>query len=58
MPKKKSDAVADEFSNHEMEQIKRYGEALSGGVTPFDEEVERYLNRCCHFLYNPNLLSS
>ena len=27
MPKKKSDAVADEFSNHEMEQIKRYGEA-------------------------------
>ena len=28
-----------------MEQIKRYGEALSGGVTPFDEEVERHLAR-------------
>jgi hypothetical protein len=27
-----------------MEQIKRYGQALSGGVTPFDEEVERCLS--------------
>jgi hypothetical protein len=26
-----------------VEQIKRYGQALSGGVTPFDEEVERHL---------------
>jgi hypothetical protein len=24
----------------EMDQIKRYGQALGGGVTPFDEEVE------------------
>jgi hypothetical protein len=28
-----------------MEQIKRYGQALSGGVTQFDEEVERHLAR-------------
>jgi len=28
-----------------VEQIKRYGQALSGGVTPFDEEVERHLAR-------------
>jgi hypothetical protein len=28
-----------------MEQTKRYGQALSGGVTPFDEEFERQLAR-------------
>jgi hypothetical protein len=28
-----------------VEQIKRYGQALSGGVTAFDEEVERHLTR-------------
>ena len=37
--------VADHFSDEETEQIKRYGQALSGGVTPFDEEVERHLAR-------------
>jgi hypothetical protein len=30
------------FSDPELAQIKRYGQAL-GGVTPFDEEVERHL---------------
>jgi hypothetical protein len=45
MPKKKSDPVVDQFSDKNMEQIKRYGQALSGGVTPFDEEVERHLAR-------------
>jgi hypothetical protein len=45
MRKKKSHPVLDQFSDEDMEQIKRYGEALSGGVTPFDEEVERHLAR-------------
>ena len=45
MPKKKSQPVAEQFSDEDMEQIKRYGQALSGGVTPFDEEVERHLDR-------------
>ena len=45
MPKKKSHPVADQFSDDEMGQIKRYGEALNGGVTAFDEEVERHLAR-------------
>jgi hypothetical protein len=45
MRKKKSQPVADQFSDHEMEQIKRFGQALSGGVTPFDEEVEKHLAR-------------
>ena len=39
MRKKESRPVAEQFSNEEMEQIKHYGQALSGGVTPFDEEV-------------------
>jgi hypothetical protein len=43
MARKKSNRIADQFSNDEMEQIKRYGQALNGGVTPFDEEVERHL---------------
>jgi hypothetical protein len=43
MRKKKSHPVADQFSDHEMDRVKRYGQALSGGVTPFDEEVERHL---------------
>jgi Lon protease-like protein len=34
--------VADQFSDEEMEGIKRYGQAL-GGVTPFDEAVEARL---------------
>ena len=45
MPKKKPHPVADHFSDEDTEQIKRYGQALSGGVTPFDEEVERHLAR-------------
>jgi hypothetical protein len=43
MAERQSHPVADRFSDDEMEQIKRYGQALSGGVTPFDEEVERHL---------------
>ena len=31
-----------QFSDPELERIKRYGQAL-GGVTSFDEEVERHL---------------
>ena len=45
MARKKSNPVGDQFSDDEMEQTKRYGQALSGGVTPFDEEVERHLAR-------------
>jgi hypothetical protein len=45
MRDKKSHTATDQFSNDEMERIKRYGQALSGGVTPFDEEVERHLAR-------------
>ena len=44
MRKKKSHPVTDQFSNEDMEQIKRYGQALSGSPTPFDEEVARCLN--------------
>ena len=36
---------ADQFSDEEMEQVKRYGQALGGGPTPFDEEVQRGLDR-------------
>jgi hypothetical protein len=36
---------ADQFSDPEMEQLQRYGQALGGGVTPFDEEVERALTK-------------
>lgn len=42
MAKKSHKEIADQFSDPEMEGVKRYGEAL-GGVTPFDEEVERHL---------------
>jgi hypothetical protein len=45
MPKKKSHPVADQFPDHEMDQVKRYGQALSGGVTRFDQEVEKHLAR-------------
>ena len=45
MARKKLHQIADQFSNDEMEQIKRYGEALSSWVTQFDEEVERHLAR-------------
>jgi hypothetical protein len=45
MPKKKQphESVANQFSDEEMEQIKRYGQALGGKPTPFDEEVEQHL---------------
>jgi hypothetical protein len=43
MGKKNSHPVANQFSDDEMDQIKRYGQALSGGVTPFGEEVEKHL---------------
>jgi cytochrome c553 len=45
MAKKESHPVADQFSDEEIKQIKRYGQALSAGVTPFDKEVERHLAR-------------
>jgi hypothetical protein len=35
----------EEFSDPELEQIKRFGQALVGEPTPFDEEVEYYLNK-------------
>ena len=44
LSKKKSLPVTKQFSDEDMEQIKRYGQALSGGVTPFDEEVEKHLS--------------
>jgi hypothetical protein len=31
--------------DEELACIKRFGQALDGGVTPFDEAVEYYLNR-------------
>jgi hypothetical protein len=47
MPKQKqsqsSDDIAGQFSDEEMEQLKRYGQALSSGPTPFEEEVEKHL---------------
>ena len=43
MPKNKSHPIADQFSDDEMRRIKRYGEALGGKPTPFDEEVERWV---------------
>ena len=43
MAKQRQHCVANQFSDDEMEQIKRFGEALGGKPTPFDQEVERYL---------------
>jgi hypothetical protein len=45
MPKKKQshEDIAGQFSDEEMNQIKRYGQALGGKPTPFDEEVEEDL---------------
>jgi hypothetical protein len=45
MRKKKSHPVADQFSDDEMALIERYGRALGGSPTAFNEEVERYLRR-------------
>jgi len=36
---------ADHFSDDEMEQVKRYGQALGGQPTDFDEEVEREIEK-------------
>jgi hypothetical protein len=38
-------SIDQDFTDQEMEQIKRFGQALGGAVTPFDEEVELYLAR-------------
>jgi hypothetical protein len=35
--------VANQFSDEEMEQLRHYGQALGGGPTAFDEEVEKHL---------------
>ena len=35
---------AGQFSDPEMEQIKRYGQALGGAPTDFDEQVEQAIN--------------
>jgi hypothetical protein len=40
MRKKKPHPVADQFSVNEMEQIKRYGQALSGGVTRLTKRLK------------------
>jgi hypothetical protein len=45
MRKKKSHPLADQFSDDEVDQIKRYGQALSGSPTSFDEEVEKNLRK-------------
>jgi hypothetical protein len=36
---------AEQFSDPEMEQIKRFGQALGGQPTDFDEQVEEALNK-------------
>jgi hypothetical protein len=43
MHERKSRPIADQYSDDEMALIKRYGQALGGSPTPFDEEVEKYL---------------
>jgi hypothetical protein len=47
-PDQKSPPEAQEFSDSEMEQVKRFGQALGGSPTDFDEEVERCLNERLH----------
>src|SRR5258706_16414246 len=42
--KKKAPHPAEQFGDSEMEQIKRYGQALGGQPTDFDEQVESALN--------------
>jgi hypothetical protein len=37
--------TADQFSDDEMHQLKRYGQALGGKPTPFDEEFEEHYAR-------------
>lgn len=40
-----SGGPAGQFSDQDMEQVKRYGAALGGGPSSFDEEVERGLEK-------------
>ncbi len=42
--KKKTTHPAAQFDDSEMDQIKRYGQALGGQPTDFDEQVESALN--------------
>jgi hypothetical protein len=35
--------IADQFSDPEMEQVQRFGQALGGQPSAFDEEVEKAL---------------
>src|SRR5258707_4729447 len=42
--KKKAPHPAEQFDDSEMEQIKRYGQALGGAPTDFSEQVETALN--------------
>ena len=44
MPKKQPQP-AEQFNDSEMDQIKRYGQALGGAPTDFDEQVETALNK-------------
>ena len=45
MKKKSHKDTADQFSDEEMGQIGHMGRMMSGGVTPFDEEVQKHLDR-------------
>jgi hypothetical protein len=42
--KKKKPHPAEQFNDPEMEQVKRFGQALGGAPTDFDEQVETALN--------------
>ncbi len=44
MAKKQQQSPAAGFSDPEMDQIKRYGQALGGAPTDFSEQVETALN--------------
>src|ERR1700704_6228640 len=44
MAEKKKPHPAEQFDDSEMEQVKRYGQALGGAPTDFDEQVETALN--------------
>jgi hypothetical protein len=37
-----STSIDQDFTDQEMAQIKRFGEALRGKPTPFDEEFEQH----------------
>src|SRR5260221_3478061 len=47
MPKKpqpQSHPIADQFSDDQVDRMKRFAQALGGAPTDFDEEVERALD--------------